>query len=78
MQTSQIHFTNNQYVRSHGQQPKGWGLWLFEAEFGDTVVQLQPPHSMTLAEARKDVAAQIKQIANREEWEADVYVAVLP
>ncbi len=71
-------FSSNLYKRSHWKEPKGFGVWLFEADFGDTTVELQTPHAMSYADAKKNICAQAKALAQANNYKGDVYAAAAP
>jgi hypothetical protein len=51
-----LEIDNLAYVKSHGTNPRGFGLWAFElvdGSCGRVVATVFAPHSSTLADAKK-------------------------
>jgi hypothetical protein len=66
-----IEFSTWEYLKDHGKQPKGRGLWYFDFE------GLQYAASGTLTEAKKKCVAHIREIAPKG-YNKTVYVEVAP
>lgn len=74
-----VRFDTSDYRRSHGKQPKGWGVWAFtfstdggaDGEFWFT------PHAMSYANAKVAAAAEAKRQAEAAGFRA-VCVSVGP
>ena len=73
-----ITFTTRQYELSHMKAPRGWGMWAFEASFGETDVEIWTPGSMTYAEGKKFARARALEIAQRESWTGTIEISAQP
>jgi len=64
---TQIEFCNDEYVRSHQKQPKGFGSWMFaltggeRPDYNNMSLWLTAPTS-TLTDAKKWIKAEVKKM----------------
>jgi hypothetical protein len=73
-----VTFTTAPYSNSHACEPRGCGVWAFEADFGETSVMIYTPYSMTHGKARTFAIAEARRIAVRESWTGTIEVATQP
>lgn len=73
MAVMSIIFDPMPYIRSHGRAPRGRGSWAFAFEGREPIFS----PSMTLAEAKRWAAAQVRAAAPAG-YDRDVVVEVLP
>lgn len=74
-----VDFETADYVRSHGRQPKGWGMWAFEFE-GDVADPKAEPWFVSRAMSFTDAKAEARVEAKRRATCSDavVFVSVAP
>jgi hypothetical protein len=72
-----IVFSTHQYVLAHGKRPSGIGLWAFTYG-GDEGEALFAPHAMSLTDAKKWVAAVVREKAAAAGFTGAVVIEVGP
>lgn len=79
---TKVNFTTSEYVRSHGKQPKGWGVWAFAyeaAEKGAPVAGVYfTPRAMSYTEAKAAAKAEFQRTAAAAGYTGAVSVSVQP
>lgn len=55
-------FYTNEYKRSHGKEPRGWGQWAFAFGFDDSPVFAPGPQSFTVARNWARIEARVRGV----------------
>ncbi len=53
-----IYFSTRKFKISHGKEPKGFGMWAFETEAGQTLF-----HTGTFSQAKKSIRERVKHLS---------------
>jgi hypothetical protein len=73
-----ITFTTAPYSNSHSCEPRGCGVWAFEADFGETSMMIYTPYSMTHAKAKAFAIAEARKVAQAAGYNGSIELATQP